>query len=177
MMQYINKIFSVRKWIECSFVIMKVIFEESLLSGETKKLYIEKIHVILSEILRGYDMFKMLDNDNFFIALPHTTRDNSEVVTEKITKHLTNISPENPGMINFFFGISSLGSDKISLAKDLQVESVENYFNIKEPQTADWTKIAETKINMVLTLRQYAEKALQKAVSENINTVNYSDLN
>lgn len=175
-MQYINKIFSVRKWIECSFVMMKVIFEESILSDETKKLYLEKIHNVLSEILRGYDMFKMLDNDIFFIALPHTTRDNSEVVTEKITDHITNISMENPGMINFFFGISSLGSDKNSLTKDLQCESVENYFNIKEPQTADWEKIGETKNNMVLKLRQYAEKALQKAVSENIKTIKYSDM-
>jgi GGDEF domain-containing protein len=155
---------------------MKVVFKESILSGETKKLYLEKIHNILSEILRGYDMFKMLDNDIFFIALPHTTCGNSEIVTEKITKHLTNISLENSGMINFFFGISSLGSDKNSLTKDLQCESVENYFNIKEPQTADWEKIGETKNNMVLKLRQYAEKALQKAVSENIKTIKYSDM-
>ncbi len=173
-MEYLNKVFSFRERIECSFIMMKVVFKDESFSSERIKQYIEETAVFLSETLRGYDMFGMAGDDTFLIALPHTNLFSSKIFADKLVKHSEKISENMPGTAQFFIGISSLSSDKLSLEKELKCGSIDNLFNIKDPRKADWKIIDETKRNMASKLRQYAQDALNKAVSSNSQTIIHS---
>jgi diguanylate cyclase (GGDEF)-like protein len=127
---------------------------------------LSEIGKIITVSIRSYDTAGRYGGDEFIVILPDTNLKQAMCVAETLRRTIINtkIKHEVAEMsVNASLGLASLKDNADYIEKILNIESLENIYEIKNANEVDWNKIEDYKVRISEILLKMADMSLYRA--------------
>jgi diguanylate cyclase (GGDEF)-like protein len=130
--------------------------------------------------VRSYDIAGRYGGDEFVVILLDTNLAQAAYVAEELRKAISNTKVVPDGFSNkqlsitSSFGVTSLKDNSGYIEKFLNIDSLENIYNIKDVSNVDWNRIEDYKLQISEILLKMADMSLYRAKQTTCQICNFT---